>query len=136
MSNVNPFCCRCAKPSKDEYLICKRYQKAKGEEKSLLQNDYDAHITRKDKANDSKEAESDSTFVSATFDLQKVLQIPMPDAGPVYYSRKLCVYNLTVYEAELPNKGTVSDGMNGMEEGGAVKVAHAYSTGLTPCPIL
>ncbi|KAJ8897107.1 hypothetical protein PR048_002453 [Dryococelus australis] len=29
-------------------------------------------------------------------DLQKVLQIPLSDVRPVYYSRKLCMYNLTV----------------------------------------
>lgn len=43
-------------------------------------------------------------FVTASFDLQKVLQIPVSNAGPVYYSRKLSVYNLTVYEAAPPNK--------------------------------
>jgi hypothetical protein len=96
-------------PSKDKCLLCKRFDEAKGEEKLLLQKDYDEHILRKKQANASKEtdkkrANNDTTFLSATFDLQKVLQIPMSDAGPVYYSRKLCVYNLTVYEAVSPNK--------------------------------
>lgn len=40
--------------------------------------------------------------MSASFDLQRVLNIPVSDAGPVYYSRKFCVYNLTVYEASQP----------------------------------
>lgn len=31
------------------------------------------------------------------------MNIPVSDAGPVYYSCKLCVYNLTVYEACSPN---------------------------------
>lgn len=96
-------------PSNDKCLVCKRYETAKGQEKDLLEKDYKAHIKRKEEANaskaeDKKRANNDSTFVSATFDLQKVLQIPVSDAGPVYYSRKLCVYNLTVYEAALPNK--------------------------------
>lgn len=38
-----------------------------------------------------------------TFDLQAVLQIPACEVGLLYYSRKLCVYNLTIYEAPLPN---------------------------------
>lgn len=96
-------------PSNDRCLICKKYDAAKGEEKAALKGNYDAHIKRKEEANASKEedkkrANNDKTFVSASFDLQKVLQIPVSDAGPVYYSRKLCVYNLTVYEAALPNK--------------------------------
>lgn len=96
-------------PSKDKCLICKRYEEAKEEEKALLKTDYEAHIKRKEEANASKEedkkrANNDNSFVSASFDLQKVLQIPVSDAGPVYYSRKLCVYNLTIYESALPNK--------------------------------
>ncbi|KAJ8869494.1 hypothetical protein PR048_028485 [Dryococelus australis] len=83
--------------------------KAKGEEKDKLKKEYEAHIKRKEGSNISKEddkkrANIDKTFVSANFDLQKVLQISVSDAGPVYYSRKLCVYNLTVYEAAPPNK--------------------------------
>lgn len=59
------------------------------------------HIKQKRKTK--KRADEDETFMSASFDLQRVLNIPVSDAGPVYYSRKFCVYNLTVYEASQPN---------------------------------
>lgn len=57
----------------------------------------------KQKRRTKKRADEDEYFVSATFDLQRVLNIPVSDAGPVYYSRKLCVYYLTIYEAGQPN---------------------------------
>ena len=44
-------------------------------------------------------------FVSATFDLQSVLQIPSSAVSQMYYSRKICVYNLCIYEAATPNNG-------------------------------
>lgn len=39
----------------------------------------------------------------STFDLQGVLQLPSSDVSPMYYSRKLCTYNLTIYEMAPPN---------------------------------
>lgn len=95
--------------SKDRCLICMNYENANDEERKSLQVSYNKHIARKEAANESKakdkeRASIDPTFISASFDLQKVLQIPVSNAGPVYYSRKLCVYNLTVYEAAPPNK--------------------------------
>lgn len=90
-------------------LLCKNYEIATDEEKKGLQANYDEHIARKREANKSKAVDkqretNDPTFVTSSFDLQKVLQIPVSNAGPVYYSRKLCVNNLTVYEAAPPNK--------------------------------
>ena len=41
--------------------------------------------------------------MSVTFDLQSVLQIPSFQASLTYYMRKLCVYNLTVYEQRNPS---------------------------------
>jgi hypothetical protein len=56
------------------------------------------------RAGDKERTCSDPKFVSATFDLQSVLEIPSSDVSAPYYSRKLCAYNLTVYEAAPPNK--------------------------------
>jgi len=42
-------------------------------------------------------------FRSVTFDLQSVLQVPSSDASLMYYKRKLCCYNLTIYEQAHPN---------------------------------
>ena len=41
--------------------------------------------------------------MSVTFDLQSVLQIPSCQASLTYYMRKLCVYNLNVYEQRNPS---------------------------------
>ena len=37
--------------------------------------------------------------MTATFNLQSVLQLPCSDVSSMYYKRKLCVYNFTIYEA-------------------------------------
>ena len=44
-------------------------------------------------------------FISASFDLQSVLQLPSSNVSLTYYSRKLCVYNLSVWEGKKPNDG-------------------------------
>lgn len=98
------------KPKKDQCVICDSYAKST----STLGNDemakYEAHIKRKQeaykaKASDKLRAETDSSFLSASFDLQSVLQVPSSNASPMYYSRKICVYNLAIYEAASPNTG-------------------------------
>jgi hypothetical protein len=47
---------------------------------------------------DKKKAAAEESFQTVTFDLQSVLQLPSSDVSLMYYSRKPCVYNLTVYE--------------------------------------
>ncbi|KAJ2950557.1 hypothetical protein O0L34_g8802 [Tuta absoluta] len=93
---------------KDQCKICTKYDKASLEEKEGMEELYSEHIARKEtifdeKQNDKKRANEEENFVSATFDLQAVLQIPSGLVGELYYSRKICVYNLCVYEAALPN---------------------------------
>ncbi|CAG5002002.1 unnamed protein product [Parnassius apollo] len=95
-------------PRKDQCLICTNYAKADTEKKRELEDDYLAHQERKKICNREKEKDkvrsnTDEHFSSVTFDLQAVLQIPASDVGLLYYSRKLCVYNLTIHEATLPN---------------------------------
>ncbi|KAL4703070.1 hypothetical protein ACJJTC_008656 [Scirpophaga incertulas] len=95
-------------PRKDQCLTCTNYAQATAEKKKELEDAYLAHQERKKTCNKEKEkdkirANSENSFSSVTFDLQAVLQIPTCDVGLLYYSRKLCVYNLTVYEAGLPN---------------------------------
>ena len=43
----------------------------------------------------------DRNFVAITFDLQAVLYTPHAKEGPIYYKRKLAVYNFTVYDDGL-----------------------------------
>ncbi|CAG9822128.1 unnamed protein product [Phaedon cochleariae] len=89
------------RPKKDQRSICANYLKEKSAD---LEENYQAHIRRRDEANaakksDKERAMTDNNFVSVTFDLQSILQIPSSDVSLMYYSRKLCAYNLTIYEA-------------------------------------
>ena len=52
-----------------------------------------------------KRVQSNPAFVSATFDMQSVLQLPSGAESLLYYKRKLVVHNRTIYEAAAPNKG-------------------------------
>ncbi|KAL4713228.1 hypothetical protein ACJJTC_013158 [Scirpophaga incertulas] len=95
-------------PKKDQCTMCTNYERADKEKKALFQKEYTEHIQRKHKCNAEKEkdkerANNDCNFISVSFDLQAILQIPHSNVSLLYYSRKLCVYNLTIYEAGLPN---------------------------------
>ncbi|KAJ8877789.1 hypothetical protein PR048_022245 [Dryococelus australis] len=52
---------------------------------------------------DKEKSESEDSFLRATFDLQSVLQTPSDDTSQMYYFRKLCFYNLTIYETQGDN---------------------------------
>ncbi|KAI4459450.1 dna-directed rna polymerases i ii and iii subunit rpabc2 [Holotrichia oblita] len=95
------------KPARCDGYQCEVCNKFKN--KSLSQEDYKQHLQRRDqanaaKANDKIRANEDTTFISVSFDLQSVLHIPSSQVSMMYYSLKLCAYNLTIYEAALPNK--------------------------------
>ncbi|KAL4712623.1 hypothetical protein ACJJTC_005444 [Scirpophaga incertulas] len=95
-------------PKKDQCLVGSKYIKAKPDEQLGMKKDYDEHIARKEVCNneeqkDKERASKEKYFRCLTFDLQAVLQIPSGFVGQLYYSRKLCVYNLCMYEAALPN---------------------------------
>lgn len=96
------------KPRKDQCSLCTKYQLATNEQKTILQKTYDDHKQREIDANNAKKfdkerASNNPDFITVTFDLQSVLQIPCSDVSPMYYSRKLCAYNLTIYEGATPN---------------------------------
>lgn len=97
-------------PKHDQCLTCTNYQKADLIKKQELQLNYDEHIARKEACNkekdkDKKRANEDPHFCSVTFDLQAVLQIPTCEVSLLYYSRKLSVFNLCIYESAHPNNG-------------------------------
>ena len=52
---------------------------------------------REQKEIDKKQAQTNSKFYVATFDLQAVLTTPCCLVSQLYYARKLCCYNLTIY---------------------------------------
>lgn len=95
-------------PKKDQCTVCVKHRTLTGKAKEAFKDEHQKHLERKERAqiqksNDKTRATEDLTFVSATFDLQSVLQIPSSAASLLYYSRKLCVYNLCIYEASPPN---------------------------------
>ncbi|CAK1588598.1 unnamed protein product [Parnassius mnemosyne] len=127
-------------PKKDQCLLCTKYNRANADEKTNLAQNYEDHIKRKqacntEKAKDKERAEKELNFLSATFDLQAILQIPSTKVGLLYYTRKLTVYNLTLYESALPNEAycfvwTEVHGKKGSSEVGTI-LAH-YLTNCIP----
>ncbi|CAH0556484.1 unnamed protein product [Brassicogethes aeneus] len=96
------------KPKKDQCQICMSYKSHVSEKSTELENKYQNHVARKEDCNaakvrDKERSLKENNFVCCTFDLQCVLQIPKSDVSPMYYSRKICTYNLTVYELAPPN---------------------------------
>ncbi|XP_077295738.1 uncharacterized protein LOC143917974 [Arctopsyche grandis] len=96
------------RPKKNQCTLCTKFNQASDDTKIELQTKYDQHQLSKEecntaKINDKKRATGNPNFVSLTFDLNSVLQIPSADASPMYYSRKVSTYNLTVYESMAPN---------------------------------
>ena len=59
-------------------------------------------------------AKVDNNFAMAIFDMQQVLLTPKTDASPVYYSRKLNTYNLTIFDMKTNHaRNYVWDETNG-----------------------
>lgn len=76
------------------------------------------------KESDKLRCKNDSSFITANFDLQSVLQLPYSDVSQFYYSRKICVYNLTIYEGDGKNAYCYSwnelNGKRGSNEVGSI----------------
>jgi len=116
------------KPKKDQCETCFKYSQANDSDKMQLKNDYDEHIRMKEqwqnaKTVDKNEAALKPNVAMATFDLQSVLQIPCSEVSPLYYSRKLNMFNLTFYSLKPPNDAacycwTELDGKRGSSEVG------------------
>jgi hypothetical protein len=99
------------KPKKDLCQLCSRYDQLTGTDKDDLLVEYNDHLVRKAscqnaKAEDKAAAIADGTNAKlvVTFDLQSVLQIPSTDVSPLYYSRKLSMFNLTIHNANEPHQ--------------------------------
>jgi len=97
------------KPKKDQCASCNKFKNATFEEKSFLEQDYNQHIERMQQSFIAKDIDntlgqiSPNCYVVASFDLLSTLQIPSSDVSLMYYSRKLNMYNLTVYESSPPH---------------------------------
>ena len=92
------------KPKKDQCSLCNLYEskKASGTLDEETEKKYSEHIERKlearlQKDQDKEKARKDKSFYVATFDLEAVLTTPCSLVSELYYSRKLCCYNLSIY---------------------------------------
>jgi hypothetical protein len=92
------------KPKKDKCSLCELYESKKGSDPpdEELAKRYKNHQDRKEegrqeKKKDKERAKADRNYYAATFDLQAVLTTPCSLVGELYYSRKLCCYNLSIY---------------------------------------
>lgn len=91
-------------PKKDKCNLCSKYEMAEsdGTLTEDLKQQYNLHHERKVLARDAKErdkqqSKNDSKLHVCAFDLQSVLYTPCTLVSLMYYMRKLCVYNLSVY---------------------------------------
>lgn len=93
-------------PKKDQCAKCERYQYLdNGAHTTAEEEKRRQHLAKKDqarseKAKDKERAKDEAGFKSVTFDLEKVLTTPCSEVSLLYYSRKLSVFNFTVYEQE------------------------------------
>ena len=96
-------------PKKDQCKICVQRERLDGAERENYDRDiYNPHVDRKVRANSAKSADKehaseslktgDGSYRSINFDLQSVLYTPCSAVGPLFYKRKLAVYNFTIYE--------------------------------------
>ena len=92
------------KPKKDQCSLCTLFERRRqaGTIDDSLQHEYDEHQKQKERAREEKtkdkeRSKTDKGIYVATFDLQAVLTTPCSLVSELYYSRKLCCYNLTIY---------------------------------------
>ena len=136
------------RPKKDKYEKCEGYEnrmkvistESNISEKTILWKeqiiaDHEARLKRMEKMrilkDEAKEHSSvDPKFHFATFDLQSILQAPCADSSPMYYRRKIVVYNFTIYG----NNGrgicycwTEMDGKWGSSEIGTILIRYLKS---------
>jgi len=88
------------RPKKDLCSKCEKYDNA--DDKVPLEEEHLLHLSRKKQAQDEKTADKEraaknSDWLVLTADLQSVLSTPCGNVSSLYYSRKLSVYNFTLY---------------------------------------
>lgn len=86
------------KPKKDQCDTCVEYEVG-----NLDIDDYNTHISKKNEARISKEADKGSAIEDQsvrvlTMDLQSLLICPRLEASSIYYKRKLSCHNFTIYD--------------------------------------
>ena len=94
------------KPKKDQCLVCSVYDEKKRQGTvTVSENDekiYSEHqnlkeAARAEKRADKERAQTDRSFIAATFDLEAVLPTPNSKVGDLYYKRCPSTYNFSLY---------------------------------------
>ena len=91
------------KPKKDQCNICTKYDRMNPEERVTGKEDQQLHITNKDKVMKLKEefklkGKEDKNILTFNFDLEAVLYTPCDKVSTIFYVRKLCTYNCTMFD--------------------------------------
>ena len=119
-------------PSKDQCLQCEIFKTTDENRKLDLQENYDQHIKIKEdaqtkKKEDKAEAARDPSFMTATFDLQSVRQLPTSDVSSMYYKRKSVCLTLQ-FMKQYQELDTATCGASWMEKGVVQKLEAASVT--------
>lgn len=96
------------RPKKDQCSLCLHYREAEDSEKEKLQERFTTHIKEKEKIRDIKDkckndSQNHPKVISAVFDLQQVIYLPISNNSKVFYKNRLSNYNFTIYN--LGTKG-------------------------------
>lgn len=131
-------------PKKDKCSLCESFRRTQNSlNNEEMRNKYEAHIrekeaTYKEHQEDQLRPDMQDGLVCASFDLQKVLNTPCGESVLLYYSRKLAVYNMTVYESRTKNGycklWTECDARKGAVEVGTVLFRWLSTKCTTPKP--
>ena len=102
------------RPKKDLCSKCEKYDNA-DDKVPLEEEHFLLHLSRKKQAQDEttadkKRAAKNSDWLVLTADLQSVLSTPCGNVSSLYYSRKLSVYNFTLYN-QVTGDGSFMCGM-------------------------
>ncbi|KAK6174152.1 hypothetical protein SNE40_017481 [Patella caerulea] len=124
---VTEFNLRFFKPMKDQCSVCNAFYSAQGEDKESLRENWISHKEREEsmteKNTDKEKAKLDERFMSVSFDLEAVLNLPHAGDAQIYYKRKLSVYNFTILEHHSLNGycyvWTEDEGQRGSSEIGS-----------------
>ncbi len=117
------------RPKKDQCIDCLKFLH-NPDPTETQKKEYNDHIRQKERARQEKQNDNEkaaqsenNSFIVATFDLESVLYTPKTQAGQLYYTQKLAVYNFTIYEHNT-KMGFVTCGMKVMAEEGLMKSVH------------
>ena len=89
-------------PVKDRCDFCVSVENTRNIQPEL-QREFESHIFNKEKARENKNEDKvlalkHNDLVVACFDLEEVLLTPHSNESCLYYKRRLCTFNFTVYE--------------------------------------